>query len=77
VFEVAQDAGIIYSNPAEKLERFPVRAKQLTLPSGDQFLQIVDAIAFGVKHYACRSNDSQNSPGRLWGTIGPRLRDAG
>lgn len=44
VFDVAKEAGIIYSNPAEKLERLPVRPKQLTLPSGDQFLQIVDAV---------------------------------
>jgi integrase len=44
VFELAKDAGIIYGNPAEKLDRAPVRAKQLTLPSGDQFLQIVDAV---------------------------------
>lgn len=45
VFEVAKDAGVIYRNPAEKLERLPVRAKQLTLPSGDQFLQLVDAVS--------------------------------
>jgi hypothetical protein len=44
VFEVAKEAGIMYSNPAERLERVPVRAKQLTLPSGDQFLQRVDAV---------------------------------
>src|SRR5947208_691659 len=44
VFEVAKDAGIVYSNPAEGLERVPVRAKQLTLPSGDQFVQLVDAV---------------------------------
>jgi integrase len=44
VFNVAKDAGVIYANPAESLERVPVRAKQLTLPSGEQFLQIVDAI---------------------------------
>ena len=44
VFEVANDAGIIYGNPAERLERVPVRPKQLTLPSGDQFLQLVDAV---------------------------------
>jgi integrase len=44
VFEVAKDAGIIYRNPAEKLERVKVRTKQLTLPSGDQFLQLVDAV---------------------------------
>jgi integrase len=44
VFDVARDAGVIYSNPAEHLERVPVRAKQLTLPSGQQFLQLVDAV---------------------------------
>ena len=44
VFDVAKEAGIIYSNPAEKLERLPVRPKQLTLPSGDQFLQLVDFV---------------------------------
>jgi integrase len=44
VFDVAKEAGIVYSNPAEKLERVPVRAKQLSLPSGDQFLQLVDAV---------------------------------
>jgi integrase len=44
VFDVAKDAGIIYRNPAEKLERVKVRTKQLTLPSGDQFLQLVDAV---------------------------------
>jgi integrase len=44
VFNVAKDAGVIYANPAESLERVPVRAKQLTQPSGEQFLQIVDAI---------------------------------
>src|SRR5262249_23113586 len=40
VFAVAKDAGITYSNPAEALERVPVRPKQVTLPSSDQFLQI-------------------------------------
>ena len=44
VFDVAIEAGIIYDNPAAKLDRVPVRAKQLTLPSGDQFLQLVDAV---------------------------------
>jgi len=44
VFEVAKEAVIIYRNPAEKLERVKVRPKQLTLPSGDQFLQLVDAV---------------------------------
>src|SRR5215467_1513287 len=44
VFEIAKDAGIIYNNPAEKLERVPLRAKQLTLPSGNQFLRLIDAV---------------------------------
>jgi integrase len=44
VFDVAIEAGIIYGNPATKLERIPVRAKQLTLPSADQFLQLVERV---------------------------------
>jgi integrase len=44
VFEVAKEAGIIYRNPAEKLERLKVRTKELTLPSSDQFLQLVDVV---------------------------------
>ena len=44
VFEVAREAGIVYSNPAEKLGRVRVRPKQLVLPSSDQFLRVVDAV---------------------------------
>src|ERR1051326_1073463 len=44
IFEVAKEAGIIYSNPAETLGRVPVRAKQITLPGSEQFLQIVNAV---------------------------------
>jgi integrase len=44
LFEVAKDKGIMYGNPAEKLDRVRVRAKRLTLPSGDQFLQLVDVV---------------------------------
>src|SRR6266849_1121354 len=44
VFDVAIEAGIIYGNPAAKLERVPVRAKQLTLPSREQFLQLIEVI---------------------------------
>src|SRR5437762_13102534 len=44
VFDVAIEAGIIYVNPAAKLERVPVRAKRLTLPSRDQFERLVDAV---------------------------------
>ena len=44
VFNVAIEAGIIYGNPAAKLERVPVRPKQLTLPSRAEFLQLVEAV---------------------------------
>ncbi len=44
VFDVAIEAGIIYGNPAAKLERVPVRSKQLTLPSRAEFLQLVEAV---------------------------------
>jgi hypothetical protein len=37
VFDVAIEAGIVYGNPAAKLERAPVRQKQLTLPTREQF----------------------------------------
>lgn len=44
MFDVAIEAGIIYANPEAKLDRVPVRTKQFTLPSRDQFLQLVDAV---------------------------------
>jgi integrase len=44
VFDVAIEAGIIYGNPAAKLERVPKRQKQLTLPSCEQFLKLVEAV---------------------------------
>jgi integrase len=44
VFDVAIEAGIIYGNPAAKLERVPVRAKQLTLPTREQFLKLVESV---------------------------------
>jgi len=44
VFDVAIEAGIIYGNPASKLERVPVRAKHLALPSREQFLHLVEAV---------------------------------
>jgi Site-specific recombinase XerD len=44
VFDVAIEAGVMYGNPAAKLERVPVRAKQLTLPSAADFLQLVETI---------------------------------
>lgn len=56
VFEVAIEAGIIYTNPAVRLERVPVRAKQLTLPSASQFIQLIATIraagAWCSKHCA-------------------------
>lgn len=44
VFDVAIEAGIIYGNPAAKLERVPLRQKELTLPSRDQFSQLLEAV---------------------------------
>ena len=44
VFDVAIEAGIIYGNPAAKLERVPVRPKQFALPSRAEFLQLVEAV---------------------------------
>jgi len=44
VFNVAIEAGIVYSNPAGKLERVPVRQKQLTLPTREQFLKLVESV---------------------------------
>jgi len=40
--EFLREAGIIYGNAAAKLERMPVRPKQLTLPSRVEFLQLVE-----------------------------------
>lgn len=44
VLKVAVEAGVIYGNPAAKLERLPVRSKQLILPSRDEFLRLVEAV---------------------------------
>jgi hypothetical protein len=44
VFDVAIEAGIIYGNPAAKLEPVPMRPKQLTLPSRGEFLQLVETV---------------------------------
>jgi integrase len=44
VLDVAVEAGVIYANPAAKLERVPVRQKQLTLPSRKEFLAMVESI---------------------------------
>lgn len=44
VFDKAIESGVIYSNPAAKLERVTVRAKQLTLPSREQFLAMIESV---------------------------------
>ncbi len=41
VFDIAVHAGVIYANPAEKLERMPVRQRELSLPDPEQFLHII------------------------------------
>lgn len=47
VMEVAIESGVIYSNPATKLERKAVRQKKLELPSKEQFATFVQVIATG------------------------------
>jgi integrase len=44
VFRVASEAGVIYGNPASQLKRIPVRAKELTLPSREEFLQLISTV---------------------------------
>jgi len=44
VLDLAVDASIIYANPAAKLKRTRVRQKQLTLPTSDQFLKLIETI---------------------------------
>jgi integrase len=44
VFQEAISAGARFNNPAAGLERVKVRAKQLELPSRDEFLRFVEAI---------------------------------
>ena len=70
----------MYSNPAEKLERVPMRAKQLTLPSRDQFLRLVDAVEHagawcsqdcadflsGLAFTGCAKGKQHRSNGATW-----------
>lgn len=44
VFRVANESGVIYGNPAATLKRIPLRAKELTLPSREEFLQLVATV---------------------------------
>jgi integrase len=45
VFALGIEKGAIYLNPADKLERVPIRQRQLELPTQTQFLALVEAIA--------------------------------
>jgi integrase len=44
VFALGIEKGAIFLNPADKLERVPIRQRQLELPTQVQFLALVDAI---------------------------------
>ncbi len=54
IFETAIDSGARFGNPASCLKRARVQQTQLNLPSREQFLRFVDAIAVGG------SRDSKN-----------------
>jgi integrase len=41
VLNVAREAGVIYSNPADVVKRAPVRGKEIALPSVDQFNALI------------------------------------
>ena len=73
VFEVAIEAGVIHSNPAAKIERVPVRTKQLTLPSASEFIELVGEIRAAG---AWCSKDCGDFVEGL-AVTGARLRDAG
>jgi integrase len=42
--DVAVEAGVIYANPAARLDRLPVRPKALTLPSREQLLAMIEHV---------------------------------
>jgi integrase len=44
ILDGAIEEGVIYANPATGLKRAAIRSKEVTLPSSQQFLQIVDAV---------------------------------
>jgi integrase len=52
VFDVAVNGGILYRNPAARLKRMRVRAKQLELPSREQFIDLVRTIRRGRGRYS-------------------------
>jgi integrase len=41
ILNVAREAGVIYSNPADSVKRAPVRGKEIALPSLDQFNALI------------------------------------
>lgn len=52
IFEVAVGAGVLYRNPAARLKRTRVRAKQLALPSRAEFGDLVRSIERGRGRYS-------------------------
>ena len=44
VIDVAIECGVVFSNPANDLERMPVKGKHLELPDLEQFANFVDAM---------------------------------
>jgi integrase len=44
IFQEAIDGGLIFENPASKIEKLQPRSKRLVLPSGDQFHKMVKEI---------------------------------
>ena len=81
VFGVAKHAAIVYRNPADGFQPVRVRAKQLTLGSGEQFWQMLNPIQSagrGVREIArtlfkiLRSPDAQ----KIWISSAARLSRA-
>src|SRR5437667_11899000 len=54
VIDVAKETGIVYSNPADRLERVTIRGKQLELPTRAQFAEFI------AEMRRAHSRDSQN-----------------
>src|SRR5262245_38063398 len=47
VFAVAIEAGVIYANPAAVLKRAPLRQKEISLPSTEQFNALIEEVRKG------------------------------
>ncbi|HEX3817042.1 MAG TPA: site-specific integrase, partial [Chthoniobacterales bacterium] len=52
VFRVALNAGVIYRDPSAGLTRVRIRAKQLALPSREDFCRLVETIEAGRGRYS-------------------------